>query len=468
MHIPDLSFLATGGILLMLLCLFAAAAFEFVNGFHDTANAVATVIYTHSLPPRVAVIWSGLMNFLGVVTSVSWFGMAVAMGIIKLLPLSSMIQMPQYESISIVLAVLVAAIIWNIGTWYLGLPSSSSHTMIGAILGVGIVFSFLHPGGDGVNWTKAQEIGLSLLLSPAFGFSVAIGMMYILTKTVRNKAIFHDPKPGDIPPLWIRAILIGTCTLVSFFHGSNDGQKGVGLVMIILIAFLPLQFALDGETFNRESCGASLRKTETILLLEAENNALATEIKGTVNVTRDLEQVVASYDPKDTKQVSEIRKRLQLLTKNLKRMVESDGAIRNHANRKALKKEYETLKDYTEYAPIWVLVAISLSLGLGTMVGWKRIVITIGEKIGKSHLTYAQGATAEIIAASTIGLSTAFGLPVSTTHVLSSGVAGTMVASSGVKNLQGGTIRNIALAWLLTLPVSMLLAGGLYALFRLI
>jgi PiT family inorganic phosphate transporter len=191
------------------------------------------------------------------------------------------------------------------------------------------------------------------------------------------------------------------------------------------------------------------------------------EIKGTVNVTRDLEQVVDQYNPKDPKQVGDIRKRLQLLTKNLKSMVESDGAIRNPANRKALKKEYETLKDFTEYAPTWVLVVISLSLGLGTMVGWKRIVVTIGEKIGKSHLTYAQGATAEIIAATTIGLSTQLGLPVSTTHVLSSGVAGTMVASNGTKNLQGGTIRNIALAWLLTLPVTIILAGGLYALFRL-
>lgn len=462
MHIPDLSLLATSGVLLLIVCLIAAAAFEFVNGFHDTANAVATVIYTHSLKPKVAVIWSGICNFAGVY----WGGIAVAMGIVKLLPLTNMMALPLAENIAIILAVLIAAIVWNVGTWYFGLPSSSSHTMIGSIIGVGIVFHWLH-GGDGVNWTKAQEIGLSLLLSPAFGFSVAIGLMYLLTKTIKNKVIFHDPQPGEEPPMWIRAILITTCTLVSFFHGSNDGQKGVGLVMIILIAFLPLQFGLNHAEFNPETCTASLRKVEAVLLTEAEKSTLSTEVKGAVEIARDLGETVAAYDPKDVKQVGTVRKRLQKLSKSLKTMLE-DGTIHSAANKKALKHELKTLQSYTDYAPTWVLVVISISLGLGTMVGWKRIVVTIGEKIGKSHLTYAQGATAEIIAASTIGLSTSLGLPVSTTHVLSSGVAGTMVAKDGIKNLQGGTVRNIALAWLLTLPVTIILSGCLYAVFRLI
>ena len=233
---------------LLILFILAACAFEFVNGFHDTANAVATVIYTNTLKPWFAVIWSGIWNFLGVY----WGGIAVAMGIVNLLPLESLMDQNITHSLSMVAALLISAIFWNVLTWYYGIPCSSSHTLISAILGVGIAY-YLLPGaaGNGVNWTKAKEIGLSLLLSPAVGFTLTILLMLFIRmvtrKTKEGEDLFKEPKKNSAPPFWIRAILVVTCTLVSFFHGSNDGQKGVGLIMLILIAIVPTYFALNSE-----------------------------------------------------------------------------------------------------------------------------------------------------------------------------------------------------------------------------
>jgi PiT family inorganic phosphate transporter len=230
---------------LLFFCLFAACAFEFVNGFHDTANAVATVIYTHSLKPTQAVVWSGFMNFLGLLTG----GVGVTMSIIGLLPTELLMDSDVYHSMAMALALLISAIMWNLGTWYLGIPASSSHTLIGSIIGIGVGHALLpensNKGVSAINWDKAIEIGQALLLSPLFGFALAIILMYVLKKTIKNKEIFKEPKKQSPPPMWIRAILITTCTLVSFFHGRNDGQKGIGLVMVILIAFLPGYFAVN-------------------------------------------------------------------------------------------------------------------------------------------------------------------------------------------------------------------------------
>lgn len=474
----------------LVICIFAACVFEFVNGFHDTANAVATVIYTHSLKPVQAVVWSGIWNFLGVLVGVGGMALffkalftlnfahfafkpdiSVSSSIVKLLPLSNMMTMSLNENIAIILAVLLAAIIWNLLTWYKGIPCSSSHTLIGSLLGVGVVFFWLH-GGDGVNWAKAREIGISLFVSPLFGFSLAILLMYLLRRAVYNipqvkNVIFSEPKEGETPPRWVRGVLILTCTLVSFFHGSNDGQKGVGLIMVILIGFMPLQYAINPQAFDPQLTAASLSRLEETLLKEAEGNALSKELKANVNIIRDLQAGILAYDPNNREQVANIRKRMQTLSGSLAKIKDIPGALRTTESRKIVSDEIKLLKGNYEYAPIWVLIIVSLSLGTGTMIGWKRIVVTIGEKIGKQHLSYAQGACAELCAASTIGLSTGLGLPVSTTHVLSSGVAGTMVASRGVSNLQPDTIKSIAIAWLLTLPVSMILAGGLYMLMRL-
>ncbi|MFI5221605.1 MAG: inorganic phosphate transporter [Bacteroidia bacterium] len=456
--------------LLLIFCLFSAAVFEFINGFHDTANAVATVIYTNSLKPWVAVIWSGLCNGVGVFIG----GITVAMGISNLLPVEVLTDTNIHHSVALIMSLLLTAIIWNLATWYKGIPCSSSHTLIGSILGVGLAFSFVADDKsiNYVNWGKAGDIGLSLLLSPLIGFSIAILFMYIMKQIVgKNKSIFKEPTSTNPPPGWIRTILLLTCTGVSLSHGSNDGQKGVGLVMLILIAIVPSYFALDHSVElsnyknNISEVQMIMNRIETNQLNKSDSfeyaklNSLVGDLRARTEGVKELTVL------RDEQQYA-IRKSVIMIGKSTKKMLESESLIMSVKDKKTLKKEVDALKKITEFAPLWVILMISISLGIGTMVGWKRIVKTIGEKIGKQHLTYAHGASSELVAAGTITLSTYFGLPVSTTHVLSSGVAGSMVASKGIKNLQSGTIKAIALAWVLTLPVCITVSGGLYLLFR--
>jgi len=467
--------LETDIFLLLAFSLLAACAFEFVNGFHDTANAVATVIYTNSLKPNIAVIWSGFCNFLGVFFG----GIAVAMGIVNLLPVELLIDQNVYHSVAMVFSLLFSAIIWNLGTWYFGLPSSSSHTLIGSILGVGLAFTFMpeNTHGAGVNWSKAQELFTSLLTSPIFGFALAIIIMFVLRRALSKplrEIVFSEPKKNQPPPIWIRAILITTCTLVSFFHGSNDGQKGVGLVMLILIGIVPAHFAIDnsidpiGLKKDLIQIEQTVSRIDTLTLSASDRYNLNTIKSEIASLTFQISKPLVD-NKLPLEQRMNARRSLLLISRNAKTILDNGDTNLSNSDKTYLKMQSgsETgIRRFTDYAPDWVILMISLSLGLGTMVGWKRIVVTIGEKIGKQHLTYAQGASAELVAASTIGVSSYLGLPVSTTHVLSSGIAGSMVASKGVKNLQAGTIRNIVIAWILTLPVTMVLSGSLYALFR--
>lgn len=460
--------------ILLVFCITSALAFEFINGFHDTANAVATVIYTHSLKPRVAVIWSGIWNFIGVNVG----GIAVAIGIINLLPVEMLTDSDIYHNLAMILALIFTAIIWNIGTWYLGIPCSSSHTLLGSIFGVGIAYMLL-PGTQDIllNWSKVKDVGLSLLISPFFGFFVAMLLMIILGKVVKNKIIFKEPPAKKAPPMWIRSILVLTCTFVSFSHGSNDGQKGVGLMMIILIAIVPAKFAID-HSRKPEPLQHSIVKMQS-MIAEIDTSTLNTALIGDVRIMHaGLDSInqslagLASFDNITQSQSLEIRRNILYISKksnDLLKGLDSHPAFYVSSSwSKDYKHEIDIIKSYTEYAPLWVILAIAISLGLGTMVGWKRIVVTIGEKIGKSHLTYAQGASAELVAAGTITVSSMFGLPVSTTHVLSSGIAGTMVASSGTKNLQKKTVASIGIAWLITLPVTMLFSGLLFLILRMI
>lgn len=455
--------LTTGLLTVFVLCLLAVVAFEFVNGFHDTANAVATVIYTKALKPVIAIPWSGFWNFLGVFTG----GIAVAMGILKLVPMDALMSLPTAVGASLVLAVLLASIIWNLGTWYLGIPCSSSHTLIGALIGAGLGFTWYY-GGSGVNWHKAEEIGLSLILSPIIGFGLAVLLMLFLKHVVKYKALFHIPTgENDKPPLLIRGILILTCTLVSFFHGSNDGQKGVGLFMLILIAFLPAKFAIDHNIPN-EKIISTLNQTEKTLQTIASTNTQS--MVEFTKLNQDIEAVklhLSLKSEKNKEATYTFRKQVETLIKSIKALDENKAVTMDENATSDLHHEVSELKKITEFAPIWVIIAISISLGLGTMIGWKRIAITIGEKIGNEHLNYAQGASSEIVAASTIGISTVLGLPVSTTHVLSSGIAGSMVASGGKNNLNPSTLKSIGLAWVLTLPVSIILSLLLFLFFHL-
>ncbi|CAN5404223.1 inorganic phosphate transporter [soil metagenome] len=470
--------------LLLFVALLIALGFEFVNGFHDTANAVATVIYTHSLPAEFAVMWSGFFNFLGVLLSSG----AVAFGIVSLLPVELILQVGSSAGFAMVFALLIAAIVWNLGTWYFGLPASSSHTLIGSIIGVGIANAVMRgrDGTSGVDWGKATEIGYALLLSPLFGFCMAALLLLVIKFVVRNPALYAAPEGNKAPPLWIRAILILTCTGVSFAHGSNDGQKGMGLIMLILIGTVPTAYALNRALpesqvvkFQQTSEAAS-----KVIAAKGAGHSIIGDPRPAVTQYVSMHKISEGTYPSLAVLVKDVGDQVQKYGTLNKVPAESVGNTRNdmYLTSEAIrflmkdkendlsKEDVAALTAYkgsldsaTKFIPTWVKIAVAIALGLGTMIGWKRIVITVGEKIGKTHLTYAQGASAELVAAATIGAADVFGLPVSTTHVLSSGVAGTMAANGS--GLQMATIRNLLMAWVLTLPAAICLSAGLYVLF---
>jgi PiT family inorganic phosphate transporter len=473
--------------ILLFVALLIALGFEFVNGFHDTANAVATVIYTRSLPAHVAVVWSGVFNLIGVLRSSG----AVAFGIVSLLPVELILQVGSSAGFAMVFALLIAAIIWNVGTWYFGLPASSSHTLIGSIIGVGITNALLHgrDGTSGVDWSKATEIGYALLASPLFGFALAAILLLILKVVVTNPALYAEPVGDQPPPWWIRGILILTCTLVSFFHGSNDGQKGMGLIMLILIGTVPTAYALNRampaaqmEQFQSNSKAAIdvvAAKAAGFNVLGNPRPAVTSYVaqhkinEGTYPslaiLVKDIAEQVTQYGSiarMPSEVVGNTRNDMYLASEAIRFLMKDKESDLNKDDVAKLNAYKGSLDNATRFIPNWVKIAVAIALGMGTMVGWKRIVVTVGEKIGKTHLTYAQGACAEITAAATIAAADGFGLPVSTTHVLSSGIAGTMTSSGS--GLQLSTIRNIAMAWVLTLPAAMLISGSLYWFFSLV
>ena len=480
---------SVGPYILLGIALLIALAFEFVNGFHDTANAVATVIYTHSLEPHIAVVWSGLWNLIGVLTSSG----AVAFTIISLLPVELVLQVGRGAGFAMVFALLIAAILWNLSTWWFGLPASSSHTLIGSIIGVGVANQLMNPhaGTSGVDWEQASGVFKVLLISPLVGFGLAAILLLILKATVKNPALYQSPKGTEPPPLWIRALLILTCTSVSFGHGSNDGQKGMGLIMLILIGTVPTAYALNHavgvtqvQTFSAVSAQAEqvfnhyvspnavigdarTNLTDYIRTKQFDQNTtLATrqmieEIDNEVILYKSLNSVPANQQQNVRNDMYVVSEALRLIAKYPGR---NGAPTFTAAENKTLASYKKQLDNATKFIPTWVKVAVAIALGLGTMVGWKRIVVTVGEKIGKEHLTYAQGASAEIVAALTILGADYLHMPVSTTHVLSSGVAGTMMANGS--GLQLSTIRNIALAWIFTLPVAALLSAGIFVLLR--
>jgi len=450
----------------LVLALLTAFGFEFVNGFHDTANAVATVIYTKSLGPRKAVVWSGICNFLGVTIG----GTAVAFGIVSLLPTELIVSVDSARGLAMVMALLLSAIAWNLGTWSLGIPASSSHTLIGSILGVGLANSVLpgHKFGSGVNWSKAIEVGLSLLVSPLVGFACAATLLVVLKRLVTNPELYRPPDGDKPPPFWIRGMLLLTCSGVSLAHGSNDGQKGIGLVMLILIGVLPAHYALDSRHHRHpgqmDRVIAAVNEAEG--LIRAHDQSAEDQVKKLAEVA-DLRRHLQAQPNFQAVPAAErwgLRADLIRVDEALAKLDKTLGRRLTADERGKLAHARQGLREPVYYAPRWVLVAVAFSLGLGTMVGWQRIVVTVGEKIGKDHLTYAQGAAAELVAMATIGLADYGGLPVSTTHVLSSGVAGTMAANG--TGLQWSTVRNIAIAWVLTLPVCMTMAATLYLLFH--
>ncbi|HKE97128.1 MAG TPA: inorganic phosphate transporter, partial [Povalibacter sp.] len=432
---------------------------------------------------NVAVVWSGCFNFLGVLLSSG----AVAFGIIALLPVELILQVGTAAGFAMVFALLIAAILWNLGTWWLGLPASSSHTLIGSIMGVGIANALMHgrDGTSGVDWAQATKVGYSLLLSPLIGFVCAALLLLVLRMLVKDKALYESPKGTRPPPWWIRSLLVLTCTGVSFAHGSNDGQKGMGLIMLILVGTVPISYALNRampadqmsgflavtqvthQSLEAAGAGSVTADPRQVLSDFLRTRQLTPEvIPALAAVTNDIGVQVeqhGSFRRLPATAVANVRNDMYLASESIRFLQKNPAVNLTPEARRNLAEFKKQLDDATKFIPLWVKIAVAIALGLGTMVGWKRIVRTVGEKIGKSHLTYAQGACAELVAMATIGAADIYGLPVSTTHVLSSGVAGTMMANRS--GLQLTTIRNLAMAWVLTLPMAIVLSGSLYWLF---
>lgn len=470
---------------LLFLSLFLVLFFEFINGFHDTANAIATVIYTQSMKPTHAVVASGIFNFLGVVTG----GLAVAYAIVNLLPVDLLASGDSKLLISMIFALLLGAIIWNLGTWYFGLPASSSHTLIGSILGVGVANAMFsgQSWSEGVNWGKAMDVGASLLFSPLAGFLLAFITMSLLRQLFPTANIHQTPylrsgvRGKKHPPFWTRFMLILSAMGVSFAHGSNDGQKGVGLVMLILICIIPGHFLLNMKSSQYQlerAVTATVQLERFMVEHKAElDKVLPPPVAQTSADKVHCQASDTAWHAKEVQTLLPAGRTIADLTENQRWMARSHLLCLENTSKKVAalpmmkpeQKEYlnSLQKDFSlpiEYAPIWVIFAIASALGLGTMVGWKRVVKTVGEGIGKSHMTYAQGVSAQMTTAIGIASANLFGLPVSTTQILSSAVAGTAVANKS--GLQWSTIRNIVLAWLFTFPIAMLLSGGLFALFH--
>lgn len=480
--------------LLLVLALLFVLFYEAINGFHDTANAVATVIYTRAMRAQLAVVMAGVFNFLGVLLG----GLSVAYAIVHMLPTDLLLNVGSAHGLAMVFSMLLAAIIWNLGTWYLGLPASSSHTLIGAIIGIGLTNALMSGTSvvDALNIPKVLNIFLSLILSPIVGLVIAGGLIFILRRywsNTKKRARIHMT-PADRekidgkkkPPFWTRIALIVSAIGVSYSHGANDGQKGIGLIMLVLIGVAPAGFVV-----NMNASGYDITRTrDAVNHLEQyyqQHNASLTHIIQMAPPKLPTPEEVPATSPQefhcDSARALQAVQRAQVLLNNLQSYdqltVDQRGQMRrlllciSDTADKAARLEETSLDDKRflnklksdllgtiEYAPIWIIVAVALALGIGTMIGWRRVATTIGEKIGKKGMTYAQGMSAQVTAALSIGVASYTGMPVSTTHILSSSVAGTMLVDGG--GLQSRTIKNIAMAWIFTLPVCILLSGSLY------
>ncbi|WP_054177947.1 inorganic phosphate transporter PitA [Trabulsiella odontotermitis] len=478
--------------LLLLLALGFVLFYEAINGFHDTANAVATVIYTRAMRSQLAVAMAAIFNFFGVLLG----GLSVAYAIVHMLPTDLLLNMGSAHGLAMVFSMLLAAIIWNLGTWYFGLPASSSHTLIGAIIGIGLTNAMMTGTSvvDALNIPKVISIFASLIVSPIVGLVFAGGLIFILRRywsNTKKKARIHltpaerEKKDGKKkPPFWTRIALILSAIGVSFSHGANDGQKGIGLVMLVLIGVAPAGFVV-----NMNASGYEITRTRdavnNVELFFQQRPELLTKAIGSeqlipspepgvaantefhchpANTINALERAkgmltnIESYDKLSVEQRSQMRRILLCIADTTDKVAKLPEV--NGEDLRLLKKLKTDMLSTIEYAPIWIIMAVALALGIGTMIGWRRVATTIGEKIGKKGMTYAQGMSAQMTAAVSIGLASYTGMPVSTTHVLSSSVAGTMIVDGG--GLQRRTVTNILMAWVFTLPASIVLSGVLY------
>lgn len=437
-------------------CFLLVLVFEFSNGFHDTANAVATVIYTNSLKPTYAVVWSGLMNFLGVLLG----GIAVAYALVELIPPEVLSPPNGGTAAGMLVALFTAALVWNVGTWWFGIPNSSSHALIGALIGIAIETALTHGRGmkDGVEWQQVWSVLGSLLVSPVLGFALALGLFKLLSKVVHDRHLYEPPE-GDKPPVWwMRALLILTCTGVSFAHGTNDGQKSIGLIMLTIIGVMPASYALKMDLDSAQISTISKEMSEAAGFVDRFGDDQKQQGVASARALGERYGQLKSVNDIPAAERPAVRNDFNRVEAQLMKAGEAKGA--SDDDKKRIKAIHADLTKSTHYVPWWVRILSALCLGVGTMVGYKRIVKTLGERLGNSHLVPAQGASAELVAAGLIGFAGFSGYPVSTTHVVTGGIAGTMVASGA--GVQTATLWQIGAAWLLTLPATIAISGGLF------
>ncbi|WMY97196.1 MAG: inorganic phosphate transporter PitA [Arsenophonus sp.] len=472
--------------LLLILALLFVLFYEAINGFHDTSNAVTTIIYTKAMRAQFAVVMAGIFNFLGVILG----GLSVAYAIVHLLPTELLLNVTTGHSLTMIFSMLLSAIIWNLGTWYFGLPASSSHTLIGAIIGVAIINALITDTSimEALNISKVKEIFLSLILSPIIGFIIAGFLILFFRRfwnnTKKRRRIHLTPmerekKDGKKkPPFWTRIALILSAIGVSFFHGANDGQKGIGLIMLALISISPAGVlninASDYDITRTHDAIIHLQnyyeeyqsvvehiKSQKKTKLKIQDKNFHCDNSHPINIVKHTSLIlnnVQNYSTVKPEKRNQIRRLLMCLSDTALDIAKLPDTKVDDA--RFLRNLSHDLLNTVEYAPLWIIIAVAISLSLGTMIGWKRVSITIGEKIGKKGMTYAQGVSAQITATLSIGIASYTGMPVSTTQVLSSAIAGTMLLDG--TGVRAKTIKNILLAWLFTLPISLILSGFLY------
>jgi len=455
-------------IALLIFALIMVILFEATNGFHDAANAVATVIYTKSLGAGQAVVLSGVMNFVGVLVG----GIAVAYTVVELLPAEVLSPPDGGPAVAMLVSLFVAALFWNIGTWWLALPNSSSHCLIGALIGVALGNAFARSRSlvEGVHWPQLWKVLEALAISPLLGFVLAGGLYLLCRKTLHDENLY---KPvGDQPPIWwMRGILILTCSGVSFAHGTNDGQKSIGLIMLTIIGLFPATYALNpGAHLSLQDLSTLMQQAQPLVVRygdDEKQDALsairaieqrAREAPSSAEPTPQPVRLEVGLSSPVAKQRSSVRDDVYRVISQLKHAEETRGI--GDSDKKEVQGLAKKIGGAVEYAPTWVRMLSALCLGIGTMIGYQRIVKTLGERLGNVHLTPAQGASTELISALLIGTAGFTGLPVSTTHIVTSGIGGTMVTSGA--GLRYSMISRIVIAWLVTLPVTISIAGGLY------
>ncbi|MGI4983579.1 MAG: inorganic phosphate transporter, partial [Janthinobacterium lividum] len=460
-------FLSASGIVVAMLaaCFIMVLAFEATNGFHDASNAVATVIYTQSLRPVPAVIWSGVMNFIGVMVG----GIAVAYALVEILPPDVLTPPDGSPAVPMLVSIFVSALFWNVLTWLFGIPNSSSHCIIGSLIGVAAADSLLKSRSlsQGVDWKQILTVLEGLALSPVLGFVLAGGLYWLLRRTIRTGHLFEAPQAGRPPVWWLRALLILTCTSVSFSHGTNDGQKSIGLIMLTVIGLLPGTYALNpGATREITRLSADARAAEPLIRrygddVKAQALKSADELAHAHPALQDQASKLALDAGDDTREKaarSRLRGDIYDVLSQMKHVAESRDA--GPADKRLAADLRREMARPVQYAPFWVRILSALCLGVGTMIGYKRVVKTLGERLGKQHMTPGQGASAELIGSLLIGTAGFTGLPVSTTHIVTSGIAGTMVA--GGQGVQRLMLIRIVSTWIVTLPVTMAMSGSLF------